>query len=67
MENSERLKELCLQLSIAFDLDILAIQSNFLTESVASGFNSLIVSSFLKFLCMVEIISTHNHQLPEFH
>ena len=66
MDNSKRLKEFCLQLSVAFGLDILAVQSNFLTESVALGCDSFIVSLFLKFLRMMKIFLAYNHQPPEF-
>ena len=66
MEHSERPKEFCLQLPFAFGLDIFAVQPNFLTESIASRLDSLIVSSFLKFLGMVEIFLANNHQLSEF-
>ena len=65
-ENLERPKKLCLQLPVALGLDILAIQPNFLTGSVALRFDSLIVSLFLQFLGMVEIFLANNHQLSEF-
>ena len=66
MEDSERPKELCLQLPVAFGLDIFAVQPNFLAGDVAPRFDSLIVSSFLEFLGMVEIFSANNYQLSEF-
>ena len=66
MEHLERPKEFCLQLPIAFGLDIFAVQLNFLTGDVASRLHSLIMSLFLKFLGMVEIFPTNNHQLSEF-
>ena len=66
MENSKRPKELCLQLLVAFGLDIFAVQPNFLAGGVAPRFNSLIVSSFLEFLGMVEVFSVNNHQFSEF-
>ena len=66
MEDSERPKELCLQLPVAFGLDIFTVQPNFLAGGVASRFDSLIVSSFLEFLGMVDVFSAHNHQFSEF-
>ena len=66
MEDSERLKELCLQLLVAFGLDIFAVQPNFLARGVAPRLDSLIVSSLLKFLGMVEVFSANNHQFSEF-
>ena len=66
MEDLEPPKELCLQLPVAFGLDIFAVQPNFLAGGVAPRFDSLIVSSFLKFLGMVEIFSANNHQFSEF-
>ena len=47
-------------------LDIFAVQPNFLTGRIALGFDSFIVSPFLKFLGMVEIFLANNHQLSEF-
>ena len=66
MEYSERPKKLCLQLLVTLGLNIFAIQPNFLARGIASGFDSFIVSPFLKFLGMVEIFSANNHQLYEF-
>ena len=62
IEDLERPKELCLQLLVAFGLDIFAIQPNFFTRGIAPRFYSLIVSSFLKFLGMVEVFLANNHQ-----
>ena len=66
MEDSERPKKFCFQLPFALILDILAVQPNFLVGSIVLGFDSLIVSLFLKFLGMVEIFSANDHQLFEF-
>ena len=66
MEDSKRPKKLCLQLPVAFGLNIFAVQPNFFAGGVASRFDSLIVSSFLKFLGMVEVFSANNHQFSEF-
>ena len=49
--------------SVSFDLDIFAIQPNFVTESIASRLNGFVVGSLLKFLSVVEVFSTKNHQL----
>ena len=61
MENPERPKELCLQLPVMLGLDIFAVQSNFFARGVAPRFDSLIMSSFLQFLGMVEIFLANNH------
>ena len=66
IEHSERPKKFCLQLLVAFGLDIFAVQPNFLTEGVASRLDSFIVSLFLKFLGMMKIFLADNHQLSEF-
>ena len=66
MEHSKRPKELCLQLPVALGLDIFAVQPKFLAGGIALGFDSFIMSPFLKFLGMVEIFSANNHQLSEF-
>ena len=67
IEHSKRPKELCLQLLVALGLDIFAVQPNFLAGEVALGFDSFIVSLFLKFLGMVEILLANNHQFFKFH
>ena len=64
IEHPKRPKELCLQLSVAFGLDIFAIQPNFLARGVALRLDSLIMSLFLKFLGMIEVFPAKNHQLP---
>ena len=66
VEHSEQLKELCLQLPVVLGLNILIVQPNSLAGSVALGFGSFIMSSFLKFLGMVEIFLAYTHQLFEF-
>ena len=65
MEYPERPKELCLQLPVAFGLDIFAVQPNFIAGGIAPRFDSLIMTSFLKFLSIVEIFPANNHQFPE--
>ena len=56
MEHLKQFKELCLQLSVSFDLDVFVIQPNFITGGIAARLHALIVSSFLKFLDMVEVV-----------
>ena len=63
MEHSEQPKKLCFQLSVAFGLDVLSIQPNFITGSIASRLNAFIVRLLLKLLSMVEVLSANNHQL----
>ena len=66
IEDSERLKKLCLQLPVAFGLNIFAVQPNFLARSVTPRLDSLIVSLLLKFLGMVEVFLANSHQFSEF-
>ena len=66
MEDSKRPKEFCLQLPVAFGLDIFAVQPNFFAKGVAPRFDFLIVSLFLKFLGMVKVFSANNHQFSKF-
>ena len=47
IEHPERAKELCLQLSVTFGLDIFTVQPNFLAGGVVPRFDSFIVSLFL--------------------
>ena len=63
MKDPEWPKKLCLQLPVLFSLDIFAIQPNFITRSIAFRLNAFIVGPFLKFLGMVEVFSTNDHQL----
>ena len=66
MEHPERPKKLCFQLSVTLGFNIFAIQPNFLAGGIALRFDSLIISSFLKLLAMVEVFATHNDQVSEF-
>ena len=45
------------------DPDVFAIKTNFIAESILPKLDSLIVSSFLKFLDMVEVLLANNYQL----
>ena len=56
MQNLKRSEELCLQLPVSFGLDIFAIQPNFITSGIAPRLHAFIVSLFLKFLGMVEVL-----------
>ena len=62
MEDLEWPKKLCLQLLILFNLNVFAIQPNIITGGIASRLDAFIVGPFLKFLGMVEVLSTNNHQ-----
>ena len=61
MEHPKRPKEFGFQLPITLGLDIFAVQPNFLVKNIAPRFNSFIVSSFLKFLGMLEVFLANNH------
>ena len=50
---------------VPLGLDELAIQPNLLAESIDPRLDFLIVGSFLKFLDMVEVLATYNHQLSK--
>ena len=63
MEDSKLPKELCFLLPVSFGLDIFAVQPNFITGDIAPRFDAFIVGPFLKFLGMMEVFSTNNHQL----
>lgn len=61
MKDSNKIKELSLKVAILFDLDIFAVEPNFIVRSIASGFYDLVVSLFLKLLSIVEVFPIHNH------
>ena len=50
-----------LKLLDAFGFDVFAIQSNFVTVGVASMLNVFIISSLLKLLSIVEVISANSY------
>ena len=66
VQNLKSLKELRLQLPIAFDFDIFAVQPNFLTRSVTFRLNSFIVGSFLQLLGLLQVLSLYSHEIPKF-
>ena len=47
---------------IMLDLDVFAIQPNFVIGSIDSKLNAFVIDSLLKFLDMVEVFLTNNHQ-----
>ena len=53
MYDSEQSKKLRFQLSVLFDLNVFAIQPNFVTKGMASRLNVFVVGPFLKFLSLV--------------
>ena len=61
MKHPERPKKLCLQLLLMLSLDIFAVQPNFFAKSIALRFDSLIMSSFLKFLGIIEVFLANNY------
>ena len=63
MEHLEQLKKLCLQLPVVFGLDVLGIQPNFIAGGIAFRLNAFIISTFLKLLTAIEVLSANNHQL----
>ena len=63
MQNSTMSKEFYFQLLVLFDLNIFAVSPNFITASIALRLDAFIVDPFLKFLDIVEVFFTNNHQL----
>ena len=61
IEYPERLKKLCLQLTILLGLDVFAIQPNLFTIIIALRLDSFIVSLFLKFLGMAGVFLANNY------
>lgn len=57
IEYLKKAKEFNLKLSISFDLDIFTVQPNFVAKNIAFRLDSLIMSSFLRLLGMIEIFS----------
>ena len=43
--------------------DVFAIQLNFITKGIAVRFDTSIMSSFLKFLGMIEVFLVNNYQI----
>ena len=66
MEHPERPKKLYLQLPVMLCLDVFAVQPNFFARSVAPRLNSFIMSLFLKFLGIMEVLIIHNLQVSKF-
>ena len=63
VQNLKRSKEFYLQLPILFDLDVFAVQPNFITQSIALRLDAFIIGSLPKFLSMIEVFLTNNHEL----
>ena len=66
IQNLKRPKELHVQLLNTFDLNIFAVQPNFLVGKVTSGLNSFIVGSFLQFLDVLQIFSICSYKITKF-
>ena len=67
MEHLEWPEKFGFKLSIPFRLDMLAIQPDLLTQCVAPGLHSFVMSSFLEVLSVQKVLATNVHQLPQFH
>ena len=61
MEHLKRPQKRSLQLAVPLGVEVFIIQPNLLINDIASRFDSLIVGSFLKFLGMVEVLTTYNY------
>ena len=61
IEDSKWLKKFCLQFPVLFDLDVSAIQSNFIIKSIAFRLDAFIVGLFLKFLGRMEVLFANNY------
>ena len=66
VQYSKSSKELRFQLLIIFGFDIFTAQLNFLAGSIISRLSSFIVSSFLQFLSMLQVLSLCNYKIPKF-
>ncbi len=65
MQYPKSSKEFSLEFPIPLGFDVFAIQPNFVARGIASRLRMLVVISFLKLLCILEVLSVDNHQLSE--
>ncbi len=65
MKDSERSKKLALELFVLFGFDVLTIQLDLLTRSIAMTLYSLIMGFFLQLLCMEKVLTANFYQLSQ--
>ncbi len=65
LKDLKKIKELTFKLAILFSLDVFTIQPNFITGSIAFKLYSLVISSFLKLLNIVEVFLIYNDEFLE--
>ncbi len=63
MEDLEGSKKFALKLLVPFCLDVLAVQPDLLSWSVAMALHSLVMGSFLQLLCVEKVLIANFHQL----
>ncbi len=66
IEDLEGSKEFALEFLVPLCLDVFAIQPEFLARSIATALYSLIIGSFLQFLCVEKVLIANFHQLSQF-
>ncbi len=65
MEDLEGSKKLALELLVPLRFDVLAVQPDLLARSIAAALNSLVMGSFLQFLCVEKVLTANFHQLSQ--
>ncbi len=59
MEDSKRSKKLVLELFVPLCFDVLAVQPDLLTRSIAAALNCLVMGSFLQLLYMEKVLTAN--------
>lgn len=65
MNDAEQSKKLGLELLIFFGFDVFTILSNFVAGSVDAKFNAFLMSFFLKFLGIKEVIAIDDYEFSK--
>ncbi len=65
MQYPKRYKEFSFEFPIPLGFDVFAIQPNFVARGIASRLCMVVVTSLLKLLCMLKVLSADSHQLSE--
>ncbi len=65
MEDSEGSKKLVLKLLVPLRFDVLAVQPDLLSRSIAVALNSFVMGSFLQLLCVEKVLTANFHQLSQ--
>ncbi len=65
MEDSEGSKKFALEFLVPLHLDVFAIQPDLLAQSVTTALYSLVMGSFLQFLCVEKVLTANFYQLSQ--